>query len=54
MNVHYASYEGWKMKGKAEKIMPRGRVVMENGEYGENKAMENFSSVGHVLMFRKQ
>jgi len=29
-NVDYSSYEGWKMKGKVEKVLSRGRVVIEN------------------------
>jgi len=37
MNVDYSSYEGWKMKGKVETVLSRGRVVIENGEH-EGKA----------------
>jgi dihydropyrimidinase len=33
MNVDYSSYEGWKMRGKVETVLSRGRVVIENGEY---------------------
>src|SRR6266513_3397224 len=33
MNVDYSSYEGWKMKGKVETVVSRGRVVIENGEH---------------------
>jgi dihydropyrimidinase len=33
MNVDYSSYEGWKMKGKVETVLSRGRVVIENGEH---------------------
>ncbi|MEJ7625207.1 MAG: dihydropyrimidinase [Pyrinomonadaceae bacterium] len=33
MNVDYSSYEGWKMKGKVETVLSRGRVVIESGEY---------------------
>ena len=33
MNVDYSSYEGWKMKGKVETVLSRGRVVIDNGEH---------------------
>src|SRR5947207_682133 len=33
MNVDYSSYEGWKMKGKVETVLSRGRVVIENDEH---------------------
>jgi len=33
MNVDYSSYEGWKVKGKVETVIQRGRVVIENGEH---------------------
>ena len=33
MNVDYSSYEGWKMKGKVETVLSRGRVVIQNGEH---------------------
>jgi len=33
MQVDYSSYEGWKVKGKVENVLSRGRVVIENGEH---------------------
>ena len=33
MNVDYSSYEGWKVKGKVETVLSRGRVVIESGEH---------------------
>jgi dihydropyrimidinase len=33
MNVDYSSYEGWRVKGKVETVLSRGRVVIENGEH---------------------
>ncbi len=33
MNVDYSSYEGWKVKGKIEAVLSRGRVIIENGEH---------------------
>ena len=33
MNVDYSSYEGWKVKGKVEAVLSRGRVVIESGEH---------------------
>jgi len=32
-NVGYSSYEGWKVKGKVETVLSRGRVVIENSEH---------------------
>ena len=33
MNVDYSTYEGWKVKGKVETVLSRGRVVIENDEH---------------------
>ena len=33
MNVDYSSYEGWKVKGKVETVLSRGRVIIENGAH---------------------
>ncbi len=33
MNVDYSSYEGWKVKGKVETVLSRGKIVIENGEH---------------------
>ncbi|MFL6375378.1 MAG: dihydropyrimidinase [Pyrinomonadaceae bacterium] len=33
MNVDYSSYEGWKVKGKVETVLSRGRVIIENGDH---------------------
>ncbi|HQZ81858.1 MAG TPA: dihydropyrimidinase [Pyrinomonadaceae bacterium] len=33
MNVDYSSYEGWKVKGKVETVLSRGRVVIQDGEH---------------------
>ena len=33
MNVDYSTYEGWKVKGKVETVLSRGKVIIENGEY---------------------
>src|SRR3954451_7124288 len=33
MNVDYSSYEGWKVKGKVETVLSRGRVIIENGKH---------------------
>jgi dihydropyrimidinase len=32
MNVDYSSYEGWKITGKTETVLLRGKVVIDNGE----------------------
>lgn len=33
MNVDYSAYEGWRVRGKVETVLSRGRVVIENGEH---------------------
>lgn len=33
MNVDYSSYEGWKVKGKVETVLSRGRVVIAGSEH---------------------
>ncbi|MEZ5423091.1 MAG: dihydropyrimidinase [Pyrinomonadaceae bacterium] len=33
MQVDYSSYEGWKVKGKVERVLSRGRVIIDNGEH---------------------
>ena len=33
LNVCYSAYTGWKVKGKVETVLSRGRVVIENGEH---------------------
>jgi len=42
MNVDYSFYEGWKVKGKVETVLSRGRVVIENGEHIGKRATGNF------------
>jgi dihydropyrimidinase len=46
MNVDYSSYEGWKMKGKVEIVLSRGRVVIENGECKVDKGSGQFLKRG--------
>jgi dihydropyrimidinase len=33
MQVDYSTYEGWKVKGKVETVLSRGKILIENGEY---------------------
>jgi dihydropyrimidinase len=33
MNVDYSTYEGWRVKGKVETVLSRGRVIIDNGEH---------------------
>ncbi len=33
MNVDYSAYEGWKVKGVAETVFSRGKIVVERGQY---------------------
>ena len=33
MNVDYSSYQDWRVKGKVETVLSRGRVIIENGKH---------------------
>ncbi|MFN2412302.1 MAG: dihydropyrimidinase [Pyrinomonadaceae bacterium] len=46
MNVYYSSHEGWKVKGKVEKVLSRGRIIIENGEYAGKQGDGNFLKRG--------
>jgi len=46
MNVDYSSYEGWKVKGKVETVLSRGRVVIENGEHKGKQGDGQFLKCG--------
>ena len=49
MRVDYSSYEGWKVKGKVETIIQRGRVIIENGEYTGNAGDGQFLKRGECV-----
>ena len=49
MNVDYSSYEGWKVKGKVETVLSRGRVVIENGECVVEKGSGEFIKRGECV-----
>lgn len=49
MNVDYSSYEGWKMKGKVETVLSRGRVVIENGEHTGKQGDGQFLKRGECV-----
>ncbi|MFN0279446.1 MAG: dihydropyrimidinase [Pyrinomonadaceae bacterium] len=49
MNVDYSSYEGWKMKGKVETVLSRGRVVIENGEHTGKQCDGQFLKRGECV-----
>src|SRR5262245_25930355 len=49
MNVDYSSYEGWKMKGKVETVVSRGRVVIENGEHTGKQGDGQFLKRGECV-----
>ncbi len=51
MNVDYSSYEGWKMKGKVETVIQRGRVVIENGEHKGKAGDGRFLKRGTCVNF---
>ncbi|MEP7150043.1 MAG: dihydropyrimidinase, partial [Acidobacteriota bacterium] len=51
MNVDYSSYEGWKMKGKVETVLSRGRVVIENGEHKGKAGDGQFLKRGTCVNF---
>ncbi len=49
MNVDYSSYEGWKIKGKAETVLSRGRVIIENGEHTGKQGDGRFLKRGECV-----
>ena len=49
MNVDYSSYEGWKMKGKVETVLSRGRVIIENGEHTGTQGDGQFLKRGECV-----
>lgn len=48
LNVDYSSYEGWKVKGKVETVLSRGRVVIENGEHTGKQGDGQFFETGRM------
>lgn len=51
MNVDYSSYEGWKVKGKVETVLSRGRVVIQNGEHTGKQGDGQFIKRGTCVNF---
>ncbi|MBV9215028.1 MAG: dihydropyrimidinase [Acidobacteria bacterium] len=49
MNVDYSSYEGWKMKGKVETVLSRGRVIIEHGEHTGKQGDGQFQKRGECV-----
>jgi dihydropyrimidinase len=49
MNVDYSSYEGWKVKGKVETVLSRGRVVIEKGEHTGKQGDGQFLKRGECV-----
>jgi dihydropyrimidinase len=49
MNVDYSSYEGWKVKGKVETVLSRGRVVIQNGEHTGKQGDGQFLKRGECV-----
>jgi dihydropyrimidinase len=49
MNVDYSSYEGWKITGKVETVLSRGRVVIENGEHTGKQGDGQFIKRGECV-----
>ena len=46
MNVDYSGYEGWKVKGKCEAVILRGKVAIDKGEVGIDKGYGQFVKRG--------
>jgi len=42
MNVDYSGYEGWKLKGKCEKIILRGKLAIDHGQVNIDKGFGDF------------
>lgn len=49
MNVDYSAYEGWKVKGKVETVLSRGRVIIENGEHTGKQGDGQFLKRGECV-----
>lgn len=49
MQVDYSSYEGWKVTGKVETVLSRGRVVIENGACLVEKGSGQFIKRGECV-----
>lgn len=49
MNVDYSAYEGWKVKGKVQTVLSRGRVVIENGEHKGKAGVGQFLRRGECV-----
>jgi dihydropyrimidinase len=49
MNVDYSSYEGWKVRGKVDTVLSRGRVVIANGEHKGNAGDGQFLKRGECV-----
>ena len=51
MNVDYSSYEGWKIKGKVETVLSRGRVIIQAGEHTGKQGDGQFLKRGTCVNF---
>lgn len=49
MQVDYSSYEGWKVAGKVETVLSRGRIVIENGACLVEKGSGQFIKRGECV-----
>jgi dihydropyrimidinase len=49
MQVDYSSYEGWKVKGKVETVLSRGRIIIENGEHTGKQGDGRFLKRGECV-----
>jgi dihydropyrimidinase len=49
MNVDYSAYEGWKVKGRVDMVIQRGRVVIDNGEHRGNAGDGQFLKRGECV-----
>lgn len=48
MNVDYSAYEGWKVKGKVETVLLRGKIAVDKGEEKVDKGYGEFVKRGKV------
>ena len=49
MNVDYSSYEGWRVKGKVETVLSRGRVIIDSGQHTGNPGDGQFLKRGECV-----
>jgi dihydropyrimidinase len=50
MNVDYSAYEGWKLKGKTQTVIMRGKVAIDKKEFKLEKGYGKFVKRNKVTL----